>query len=35
LSERLSIFPVRVALGALILKEKMKSADEELVLQIQ
>ncbi len=28
-------FPVRVALGALILKEKMKSADEELVLQIQ
>ena len=28
-------FPVRVALGAIILKERMKSADEELVLQIQ
>ena len=28
-------FPVRVALGALILKERLKSSDEDLVLQIQ
>jgi len=27
--------PVRVALGALILKEKMKSSDEELIEQIR